>query len=326
MELLKPIRYPSRRHAAQFCCWWELGRARKHAAHLVESALCARCGLADETIAHRLWECEHNSSLDLPPMPPAPSLYGNTETCPALWIRGLVPGQFLHKFPAPEVTPLSAMSDLITSRQGERMLVGFGDASGGHHATDTRHRRVGTAAIIMDFPGTEWSDIENLPIQQLLNTTGPTQHDTEEEQASFHTEPLSLRLHEAFSMRAGWMQVLPGAPQTTPRGELWAFILVLSHTRGPLLYFADYMGLVTGFHANRHLFPSGPLEKLWNQIGHLVTNRGSRVEVHHVGSHATADDGRRARPAPTGPGQQHGRHLGAHVGRFFGVRRGAGTP
>ena len=59
-------------------------------------------------------------------------------------------------------------------------------------------------------------------------------------------------------------------------------------THAALLYFADYMEL--GFHANRHLFPSVPLEKLWNQVGHLVTNRGSRVEVRHVGSHGTADD------------------------------------
>ena len=49
-----------------------------------------------------LWECEHNKSLDLPPMPPAISTYGNAESCPALWIRGLVPGQFLHYFPVPE--------------------------------------------------------------------------------------------------------------------------------------------------------------------------------------------------------------------------------
>ena len=71
-------------------------RARKHAAHLVESALCARCGLADETEAHRLWECEHNSSLDVPPMHPVSRAPGNSETCPALWIRGLVPGHILH--------------------------------------------------------------------------------------------------------------------------------------------------------------------------------------------------------------------------------------
>ena len=79
----------------------------------------------------------------------------------------------------------------------------------------------------MDFLGTEWSDIENLSIQQLLDTTAPTQHDIEEDQANPPTEPLSKRLHGAFSMRAGWMQVLHGAPQTTPRGELWAFILAL---------------------------------------------------------------------------------------------------
>ena len=181
-------------------------------------------------------------------------------------------------------------SDLITPRQGECLLVGFGDASGGRYATDARYRRVGTAAIILDFPGNDWTDIEDLSVQQFIDTTSPTLLCTEQDPTSSPIEPLSLRLHEAFSMRAGWMQVLPGAPQTTPRGELWAFILALSHTRGPLLYFADYMGLVTGFREKRYLFPSGPLEKLWSRIGLLVAERGSNVEVRHVGSHATADD------------------------------------
>ena len=269
--------------------------ARKHAARLVEDTLCARCGLADETEAHRLWECEHNKSLDLPPMPPAVSTYGDAESCPALWIRGLVPGKFLHYFPAPEETPLfgckeAATDDVITPRQGEHLLVGFGDASGGRYATDTRYRRVGTAAIIMDFPGNDWTDIEDLSVQQFIDATSPTLLCSEEDPTSSPIEPLSLRLHEAFSMRAGWMQVLPGAPQTTPRGELWAFILALSHTRGPLLYFADYMGLVIGFREKRYLFPSGPLEKLWSRIGLLVAGRGSSVEVRHVDSHATAED------------------------------------
>ena len=71
-------------------------------------------------------------------------------------------------------------------------------------------------------------------------------------------------------MRAGWMQVLPGAPQTTPRGELWAFILALSHTRGPLLYFADYMGLVRGFSGKTLSLP------LWTFGEALVSDRSSR--------------------------------------------------
>ena len=181
-------------------------RARKHAARLVEDALCARCGLADETEAHRLWQCEHNNSLDLPPMPPAISTYGDAESCPALWIRGLVPGQFLHHFPVPEETPLfgckeAATDDVITPRQGEYLLVGFGDASGGRYATDARYRRVGTAAIIVDFPGNDWTDIEDLSVQQFIDTTSPTSLCTEQEPTSSPIEPLSLRLHEAFCTR-----------------------------------------------------------------------------------------------------------------------------
>ena len=56
-------------------------RARKRAAHLVESAVCARCGQHDETEAHRLWECEHNNTFDLPPIPPAARTLRDAE-CP----------------------------------------------------------------------------------------------------------------------------------------------------------------------------------------------------------------------------------------------------
>ena len=91
-------------------------------------------------------------------------------------------------------------------------------------------------------------------------------------------------------MRAGWMQALLGAPQTTPRCEFCSFFLALTHTHRPLLHNADDLALVSGFHANRHLSKSGPLKKLWARIGSLVTSRGSSVEVQHVGSHATAVD------------------------------------
>ena len=187
--------------------------------------------------------------------------------------QGLVPGQFLHHFPAPEDTPLfgckeAAVSDLITPRQGERMLVGFGETSGGRYASDTRHRRVGTAAIIMDFPGTEWSDIDNLPIQQLLNTTGPTQHDTEEDHANFPTEPLSMRLHEAFYMRAGWMQVLPGAPQTTPRASFGrSFSLSLAH-EAPSYILPTTWGWSQGFTQTAISFRPG----LWRNFGIKLVN------------------------------------------------------
>ena len=65
------------------------------------------------------------------------------------------------------------------------------------------------------------------------------------------------------------------------------------------------LGLASGFHANRHLSPSGPLKKLWTRIGSLVANRGSSVEVRHVGSHAAeADALERRAQLPEGFGQQ----------------------
>ena len=116
----------------------------------------------------------------------------------------------------------------------------------------------------MDFPGNDWTDIEDLPVQQLIDKTAPTQLCTEVDQTSSPVEPLSLRLHEAFSMRAGWMQVLPGAPQTTPRGELWAFILALSHTRGPLFFTLPITwGSLLGFEKNA----ISSLLDLWRSFG-----------------------------------------------------------
>ena len=276
----------------QACCSIRLlagtGFARKHAAHLVEQRTPRRRRTGSGSASTTTPSTSH-------PFPPAARTLGDAETCPALWIRGLVPAQFLHKFPIPEDTLLfgckeAATNDITAPRHGERSSVAFGDASTGRHASDTRHRRVGTAAIILAFTGAEWSDIEKLSMQQLLDKTAPAQHDADEDEAKHLTEPLSRRLEKAFTMWAGWMQALPGAPQTTPGGEFWAFTLALTRTRGPLLHYADYLGLVSGFHANRHLSPSGPLKKLWARIGSLVTSRGSSVEVRHVGRHATAAD------------------------------------
>ena len=222
-------------------------RARKHAAHLVESALCARCDQHDETEARRLWECEHNNTIDLPPVPPAARTLGNAETCPALWIRGLVPAQFLHKIP--EDTPLfgckeAATSDIISRSHGEHTLVASRKAPGGCNASDTRYCRVGTAAIILDFP----SAALRIYLCSSSSTRRPPHSPTATRtRSSAPIEPLSRRLEKAFTMRAGWMQALPEAPQTTPSGEFWAFILALTHTRGPLLNYADYLGLVSGF-------------------------------------------------------------------------------
>ena len=57
------------------------------------------------------------------------------------------------------------------------------------------------------------------------STRWPPQPDGDEDEAEHPTEPVSRRLEKAFTMRAGWMQALPGAPQATPRGQFWG-----SHT------------------------------------------------------------------------------------------------
>ena len=88
-------------------------------------------------------------------------------------------------------------------------------------------------------------------------------------------------------MRVGWVQALPATPQTTPRGEFWAFILALTYSQ-TLIVPRRLFG--ARFWVSIHLSPSGPLKKLWTRVGSLVSNKRSSVEVRHVGSHATAAD------------------------------------
>ena len=175
----KQIRHPSRRHAAQFGCWRELG-SHGNMQPTWSRAHSARCGQHDEPEAHRLWECEHNNTIDLPPVPPAARTLGDARTCP---IRVLVPAQFLHKFPIPEDTLLFGCKEAATNdtapRHGEHSLVAFGDGSGGRYASDTRYRRVGTAAIILDFTGAEWSDIEKLSMHSSSSTKRPPHSTTQ---------------------------------------------------------------------------------------------------------------------------------------------------
>ena len=182
----------------QACCSIRLlagtGFARKHAAHLVESA--HRDGGA-QALGVRAQQHHRPHTHFLQP----PGRLATPRTCPALWMRGLVPAQFLHKFPIPEDTLLfgckeAATNDITAPRHGERSSVAFKDASTGRHASDTRHRRVGTAAIILAFTGAEWSDIEKLSMQQLLDKTAPAQHDADEDEAKHLTEPLSRRLEK----------------------------------------------------------------------------------------------------------------------------------
>ena len=54
-------------------------------------------------------------------------------------------------------------------------------------------------------------------MQQFLDKTAPAQHDADEDETEHPTEPLSRRLEKAFTVRAGWMQALPGAPHTYSR-------------------------------------------------------------------------------------------------------------
>ena len=270
---------PSRRHAAQFGCWRELGPRTETCiwsrAHSARDA-------ASMTRRRRTGSgCEHNNTIGLPPVPPAATALGDAETCPALLIRGLVPAQFLHKFPIPD-TPLfgcgeAATSDIIASHPGERTMVAFVDASGGCYAPDTRHRLVGTAAIILDFPGDAWSDIENMSIQQLLDKTASTQHDFDEEETEHSTEPLSRALRKPSRCgQAGCKRSLERRKrrQGASFGPSFSPSHILAY---PCCTTPTIWGSCLGFTQTAISFPVQATQETTGTCWILFTNRGSSV-------------------------------------------------
>ena len=93
-------------------------------------------------------------------------------------------------------------------------------------------------------------------MQHHIDTTAPAQTGDQDEEER-DCEPLLNASIELLQVRAGWMQALPGTPQTTPRGEFGACLLV--HT---LVVFCALIWAVAGFRESQHSCSCDPVKKL----------------------------------------------------------------
>eukprot|EP00974_Lingulodinium_polyedra_P076095 7368586-Lingulodinium_polyedra.AAC.1 len=115
-------------------------------------SLCPRCGKHPETAVHRYWECERNADIDDVAVKSTQHLCSKavqeSEACPALWCRGLLPLQRLQVPPPPQEAIHRWAGDVEEFRQcGQYYL----DGSGGAQSAEPQLRRVGWAAVAMRF-------------------------------------------------------------------------------------------------------------------------------------------------------------------------------
>ena len=117
----------------------------------IDTALCQRCGEAEETKFHRCWGCKANEAI--PACAKTAHLARRAErdvgVLPCLWLRGLVPAAWMEVTPPPEdPSPFVSGASPSSAWLWEGRLVGAGDGSGGAHTSDRRLRRAGWAVTI----------------------------------------------------------------------------------------------------------------------------------------------------------------------------------
>ena len=115
-------------------------RHRKWEAGLCGSPLCLRCGKADDTTFHYIWECEGNvgpaagASAHLARQAKAEHL-----SDPAVWLRGPIPAKLADVGPLPATDGMAAsgrlVDDLFVPCGGtwDDTVVLFRDAPGGQY-------------------------------------------------------------------------------------------------------------------------------------------------------------------------------------------------
>ncbi|CAK0881441.1 unnamed protein product, partial [Prorocentrum cordatum] len=229
-------------------------RVRQKEADFDVSATCPLCGLADETLLHRVWQCPcnvgHEDYTSMESL--AARAVEGAAAEPCLWLRGLPPtGWTRYEYPegASEFEHVAGDWDTAAEQYGgeDGFLDVFGDGSGGEHSDDPRLRQCGVGAVILQ---------------------------------------VSLQAPGELRVAAGVAAGLLGPKQTVPRSELQAFLIALRRTRGCLRYHTDHMPLVHGWRQRRHVSPSGKNADLWWQIRRAIRDRGdSDIEIRFLHSH-----------------------------------------
>ncbi len=112
---------------------------------IVRTSVCPRCHAAEETTFHQLWECPSNAEVSGTHLELLPEARDAWQDCPAFWLRGLVPLQWVY--PHSMRDPQGALN-FSGCRPSQPIDVPPGaiigtDGSGGPHSAQPRFRRCG---------------------------------------------------------------------------------------------------------------------------------------------------------------------------------------
>ncbi len=144
-----PDRYAALATVACGAAW---PRSRRHAEGMAAEASCSRCGAAVEHSTHFFWSCPMNAEIDDEDVQHSQNLIKHAEqdihnVC--FWNRGLPP---LSKYPCiepqEEVLGHSVCGDYHQFCTSTKFYL---DGSGGARTKDSRLRRCGWGAIVLDF-------------------------------------------------------------------------------------------------------------------------------------------------------------------------------
>ena len=235
--------------------YWPADRASK--IHNIRP-VCGRCGAPVETALHLIWTCPGNAQIQDERVVSTQSLISEavagTERYPCFWLRGLMPKQLL-----------SVNTPVVTDDTLE--VIGNGHAAGcwpaGEYFTDA-------------------SGGPNSQIEQLRRCGVGV--------AMLHgnvTPDLILQAADLFSLLTfGVFAPLPGHAQTSPRGELYAILLVVRNvSEGNLCIKSDSKISVDLFRAGKERCLEAANSDLWAEIWQLLDDKPLRLTLQWVKGH-----------------------------------------
>ena len=213
-----------------------------------------------DTFRHRSYGCEANSDIQDERVQRTQGLVREAEegaeACPALWLRGLLPAEWVFEHPEADGQGWQRRWGVLAfeapfDASGAGLVYAGSDGSGGEHGRDPRLRRVGWGLVLL---------ASNLkPIGACCGT-------------------------------------LEAGPHTVPRAELRAFVELAAATKGGQIHaFSDCKHVQEGAQVvlEKGTLPPGrrggylPNPDLWVRLLSAAEGRAGSLQVLKVKSHLT---------------------------------------
>ena len=234
---------------------------RRHHADNAISPMCPRCGKAEESELHRVWQCSHNYT-----QAKAAAREDNEE-----WLQALQSSEHLV-----------AKATAGHESNGTLWLRGLPESFESQPDHADAVRRVGSEAQ-EDWPaGTYFTDGAATTSDQRVRRVG------------FGAAGLQRDSAGRWGLARGLVGHLGSERHTVPRAELRAVIaLVEALAPGHSQVWTDAKYVAAGFGAGRHLTQQVQIrharsnQDLWCRLGNAMTTRGVQLTVSWMKSHAT---------------------------------------